>query len=246
MEVVAPPKAVHFAPAPSEIPPRPDTPSDEESEPHYANHTNGGRTSEDSNAEGETAVALYDFTGDASDELSVKEGEALIVLDRSNDDWWKCRNHEGLEGVVPAQYVDLETSDGEQDHHQHCATAAASKVAPVVKAPSPEPEPEEDSEDERQRIQEEKEKKEREERKEKERKEKKEREQREREEAERRARAEEEERIAEERKKAQIKKANAEKKAREEARLRKEEDEKKAAKARYVLSFSCVIFFVFY
>lgn len=209
MEVVSPPKAVHFAATPSEIPPRSPTPSDDEHQ--YANHTNG-RSSEDSThseeAEGDMAVALYDFTGDATDELTVKEGEALFVLDRSNDDWWKCRNHAGQEGVVPAQYVELEPSDEDQDHQQQqqkpqqhqassmASAAAGAAAARAAKAPSPEPEPDEDSEEEREREEEERQRREKEERKEKERKEK-ERKERERARAEREA-AERDAREAEE------------------------------------------------
>ncbi|PVG01079.1 hypothetical protein CPB86DRAFT_812654 [Serendipita vermifera] len=177
-------KSVHFASVPENIPPRPDTPEEEEEEGP------------------ETAVVLYDFTGDADDELSVKEGETLWVIDRSNDDWWKCRNNKGKEGVVPAQYVDLETMDGGQEHKQAPGKA--------VREPSPEPdtvdEPSDDSADERERREEEerraKEAKERERR-------ERERARAEREEAERKAREEEEERIAKERKRAEEKKARA-------------------------------------
>ncbi|KAG8834318.1 cytoskeletal protein binding protein [Serendipita sp. 399] len=217
---VDPPKSVHFAAHASEIPPRPESPEDEDEEEAQA-------------AEGENAVALYDFVGDASDELTVKEGEAVWVLDRSNDDWWKCRNQRGLKGVVPAQYLELEVSDGEQDSSQGhqtqvrsavsggpgsaagaAAAAAAAAAASRAKQPSPEPEPEPeedktDSEDERERERERlaKEKKEKE-RKEKERRRaEKEREAREREEEE--ARAAEEQRRAAEKKKADEKRARA-------------------------------------
>ncbi|OBZ77078.1 Actin cytoskeleton-regulatory complex protein sla1 [Grifola frondosa] len=58
-------------------------------------------------ADGEAAVVLYDFTADGEDELTVHEEEHLIVLERDNDEWWKCRNATGAEGVVPASYVEL-------------------------------------------------------------------------------------------------------------------------------------------
>ncbi|CAE6520735.1 unnamed protein product [Rhizoctonia solani] len=58
---------------------------------------------------GEQASALYDFTAQASDELSVKEGETLIVINREeSEEWWKCRNMKGEEGVVPSSYVELQ------------------------------------------------------------------------------------------------------------------------------------------
>jgi actin cytoskeleton-regulatory complex protein SLA1 len=56
---------------------------------------------------GETATALYDFAADGEDELSVKEGERLLVLERDGDEWWKCQNTDGVEGVVPASYLEV-------------------------------------------------------------------------------------------------------------------------------------------
>jgi hypothetical protein len=53
------------------------------------------------------AVALYDFAADGVDELSVAEGERLAVLEKDGDEWWKCRNSNGLEGVVPASYLEV-------------------------------------------------------------------------------------------------------------------------------------------
>jgi hypothetical protein len=58
--------------------------------------------------DGEQASALYDFQAQASDELSVKEGETLIVVNREeSEEWWKCRNMKGEEGVVPSSYVEV-------------------------------------------------------------------------------------------------------------------------------------------
>ena len=57
--------------------------------------------------EGQQAVALYDFQAQADDELTVAEGDALWVIEKDGDEWWKCRNVEGKEGVVPAPYVEV-------------------------------------------------------------------------------------------------------------------------------------------
>lgn len=58
-------------------------------------------------AAGEDATALYDFEADGEDELSVKEGERLLVLEKDGDEWWKCQNTNGVEGVVPASYLEV-------------------------------------------------------------------------------------------------------------------------------------------
>ncbi|KAG1806842.1 uncharacterized protein HD556DRAFT_1428859 [Suillus plorans] len=56
--------------------------------------------------DGEPAVALYDFEGTGSDELSVQEGERLWIIEKEGEEWWKCRNEHGIEGVVPASYLE--------------------------------------------------------------------------------------------------------------------------------------------
>jgi hypothetical protein len=91
-------KSVHFDAAPAIIPDRDDT---EEEEPEQR-----GSQEYDPNA----AVVLYDFTADGEDELTVAEGEDLIVLERDSDDWWKVKNSKEQEGVVPASYVEVRFS----------------------------------------------------------------------------------------------------------------------------------------
>ena len=59
-------------------------------------------------ARGEDTVdLLYDFDTDGNDELSVKEGEHFVVLEMDGDEWWNCRNSHGVEGVVPASYLEV-------------------------------------------------------------------------------------------------------------------------------------------
>ncbi|KAK0230605.1 hypothetical protein IW262DRAFT_1523285 [Armillaria fumosa] len=98
--VEEPPKkpSVHFSNnSPVIIPPRPSEASDDETE------TEG---------QGSAGVALYDFTAAGDDELSVKEGEQLIIVEMDEEDWWKCRNGKNQEGMVPSSYLEL-TSKGD-------------------------------------------------------------------------------------------------------------------------------------
>ncbi len=94
--------SVHFASAPpSIISPR--EPSETEVDEEYEH------VEPDAEDDGMLRVtALYDFAADGEDELSVAEGERLILLERDSDEWWKVRNKNGAEGVVPAQYVELD------------------------------------------------------------------------------------------------------------------------------------------
>ena len=84
-------KGVHFSEAsPAIIPPRSASPEAQQDE-----------------IEGLEAVALYDFQAQGDDELSVAEGHALWIIEQDGDEWWKCRNVDGSEGVVPASYVEV-------------------------------------------------------------------------------------------------------------------------------------------
>jgi len=84
-------KGVHFSEAsPAIIPPRSASPEAQQDE-----------------VEGLEAVALYDFQAQGDDELTVAEGDALWVIEKDGDEWWKCRNMNGSEGVVPASYVEV-------------------------------------------------------------------------------------------------------------------------------------------
>ena len=75
--------------------------------------------------EGEDAFALYDFNADGDDELSVREGERLMVIERDGDEWWKCRNSDGAEGVVPASYIEV----GSPIYHPMSATDRSTSTA---------------------------------------------------------------------------------------------------------------------
>ncbi|SCU87507.1 LAMI_0D06326g1_1 [Lachancea mirantina] len=51
---------------------------------------------------------VYDFIGESRDELSVKEGDIVNILnDRKSEDWWMCELvSTGQQGVIPAQFVE--------------------------------------------------------------------------------------------------------------------------------------------
>jgi hypothetical protein len=85
-------KEVHFSEAsPAIIPPRAPSPADQPQEA----------------TDGLEAVALYDFQAQGDDELTVAEGDVLWIIEQDGDEWWKCRNANDMEGVVPASYVEV-------------------------------------------------------------------------------------------------------------------------------------------
>ncbi|GAA99423.1 uncharacterized protein L969DRAFT_93884 [Mixia osmundae IAM 14324] len=107
--VPAPPPIAALGPAPP--PPKAPSPPPEE---HYSAPVPPPRPQAVRSLSEKTGVALYDFSGEGDDELSIQEGDQLVILDdSSNEEWWKVRKAEdGSEGVVPASYV------GTEDEHQ--------------------------------------------------------------------------------------------------------------------------------
>ncbi|XP_058881917.1 jouberin-like [Acipenser ruthenus] len=53
----------------------------------------------------QTVVALYDYTANRSDELTIHRGEIIQVLYKDNDNWWFGRLANGQQGYFPANYV---------------------------------------------------------------------------------------------------------------------------------------------
>lgn len=53
----------------------------------------------------EHAVALYDYAATDETDLQVREGERVVILERVSSDWTRCQNDQGLEGLVPATYL---------------------------------------------------------------------------------------------------------------------------------------------
>uniref|UniRef100_A0A3Q3LPL2 SLIT-ROBO Rho GTPase-activating protein 2 n=1 Tax=Mastacembelus armatus TaxID=205130 RepID=A0A3Q3LPL2_9TELE len=56
------------------------------------------------------AIARFDYSGRTSRELSFKKGASLLLYQRASDYWWEGR-HNGVDGLVPHQYiVDIEST----------------------------------------------------------------------------------------------------------------------------------------
>lgn len=54
-----------------------------------------------------TAVAEFDFEGDPDDaeQLPIKAGERVTVLEKFDDGWWSVKNAGGKTGIVPADFM---------------------------------------------------------------------------------------------------------------------------------------------
>uniref|UniRef100_A0A8C7NF32 SLIT-ROBO Rho GTPase-activating protein 1 n=1 Tax=Oncorhynchus mykiss TaxID=8022 RepID=A0A8C7NF32_ONCMY len=66
-------------------------------------------TSEDE-SEPIEAIAKFDYVGRSARELSFKKGASLLLYQRASDDWWEGR-HNGIDGLVPHQYIVVQDMD---------------------------------------------------------------------------------------------------------------------------------------
>ncbi|OLY83944.1 Peroxisomal membrane protein PAS20 [Smittium mucronatum] len=58
------------------------------------------------------AVALYDFIPQNRAELAVSRGEVVAITSKvdiwgKKTEWWRCRNKDGIEGLVPSTYIKI-------------------------------------------------------------------------------------------------------------------------------------------
>ena len=66
-----------------------------------------GSTGKGGNGDEVCVVAKYDYTAQGIQELDLKKGEKLILLDDSKH-WWKVLNSKSQSGFVPSNYVKKE------------------------------------------------------------------------------------------------------------------------------------------
>lgn len=51
--------------------------------------------------------ALYDYDAEAESELTIKEGETLLITEKHSSGWWYATNSVGQSGFVPENYVEV-------------------------------------------------------------------------------------------------------------------------------------------
>ncbi|XP_046542389.1 LOW QUALITY PROTEIN: cytoplasmic protein NCK2-like [Haliotis rubra] len=82
----------------------------------------GSSTSSQPCHEATPATAKYHYTSQREDEISLVKGEHLIVLEKSNDGWWKGQKNDNSVGWFPSNYVLV---DSEVDY---CTAATAESM----------------------------------------------------------------------------------------------------------------------
>ncbi|KAJ2293853.1 cytoskeletal protein binding protein, partial [Coemansia sp. RSA 2706] len=88
----------------------------------------------------EHARVLYDFASDDSEELTVAEGDRVLVLDKSDAEWWQVQlaPPHGRAGLVPAAYVELCHDKLDSPLPSAPPALPAKDIAPVLPAKEPE------------------------------------------------------------------------------------------------------------
>ena len=79
---------------------------------------------------------LYDFIAESPDELTVKEGDFVYIInDKKSPDWWMCENvSTGKRGVIPAQFVERIT--GSQNKPERSGSGFFNSIKKVAKGSS--------------------------------------------------------------------------------------------------------------
>ncbi|MGH0138628.1 UNVERIFIED_CONTAM: hypothetical protein FKN15_029422 [Acipenser sinensis] len=83
--------------------------------------------------------ALYDFDAEDEDELTIKEGEIIMVHDDSDPDWWLGQTRRGV-GTIPANFVTTDLNSGTQPAIQQ-ERQQQSEAQPCFTSPPPPPPP---------------------------------------------------------------------------------------------------------
>ncbi|XP_053680270.1 uncharacterized protein LOC128731190 [Anopheles nili] len=70
-------------------------------------------------------IALYDFFSETVNDLNFKANEKIYLLGRINSEWYVGRDKRGLEGMFPANYIEVKVPLGGNDGFTNGAVARA-------------------------------------------------------------------------------------------------------------------------
>ncbi|GMH55354.1 hypothetical protein TrRE_jg6667 [Triparma retinervis] len=53
----------------------------------------------------DSAIALYDYQADGEGEITITEGEEIVIMNENDDGWWMGKKDNGEKGLFPGNYV---------------------------------------------------------------------------------------------------------------------------------------------
>lgn len=79
---------------------------------------------------------LYNFTKENDDELSIKKGELLSILEMVDEGWWIGKNDAGHVGLFPSNYVELLPPTSTVPQTAERKKAVAASTSPIINGSS--------------------------------------------------------------------------------------------------------------
>ncbi|KAB5546768.1 hypothetical protein PHYPO_G00075740 [Pangasianodon hypophthalmus] len=76
----------------------------------------------------EVVIALYDFEGTESQDLTLRQGEEYVIIERCDVNWYKARNKYGEEGYIPSNYVTPKQPDNLEQFVWYCKNVNRNKA----------------------------------------------------------------------------------------------------------------------
>ncbi|MCI4387881.1 hypothetical protein PGIGA_G00079140 [Pangasianodon gigas] len=76
----------------------------------------------------EVVIALYDFEGTESQDLTLRQGEEYVIIEKCDVNWYKARNKYGEEGYIPSNYVTPKQPDNLEQFVWYCKNVNRNKA----------------------------------------------------------------------------------------------------------------------
>ncbi|KAF7696365.1 hypothetical protein HF521_006459 [Silurus meridionalis] len=76
----------------------------------------------------EVVIAMYDFEGTESQDLTLHQGEEYVIIEKCDVNWYKARNKQGEEGYIPSNYVTPKQPDNLEQFVWYCKNVNRNKA----------------------------------------------------------------------------------------------------------------------